>query len=282
MFELTNKVLGEGAFGVVKMAIHKETGTKVAVKIMEISKLQNDGVEDEIRTELEAAEQTTHVNIVRVLQLYQTDRELFIVLELMLRDLEDQFESSGDDGFYPETIVHILAQLFNVLKYIHQKRKMAHRDLKLKNILVEEYNQEKKKCYIKLTDFGLAAHLGSNENATFQSDVGTLPYKAPEILRGEKHDEKVDIWAVGVIAYMLFSGGEWPFYDEENEDEFKRQILEDEPSWEHFEELPPLAVKLLKTLLNKDPSKRPSAAQIAGNPFFDTHTWTVAQKDSKI
>jgi len=46
--------------------------------------------------------------------------------------------------------------------------------------------------------------------------------------------------------------------------------------------LPPLAVKLLKTLLNKDPSKRPSAAQIAGNPFFDTHTWTLAQKDSKI
>ena len=185
MFELTNNVLGKGAFGVVKMAIHRETGTKVAVKIMEISKLQEDGVEDEIRTELEAAEQTTHVNIVRVLQLYQTDRELFIVLELMLRDLDDQFESSGDDGFYPETIVHILAQLFNVLKYIHQKRKMAHRDLKLKNILVEEYNQEKKKCYIKLTDFGLAAHLGSNENQTFQSDVGTLPYKAPEILRGQ-------------------------------------------------------------------------------------------------
>ena len=127
---------------------------------MDLQKLQEQNVEDEIRTELEAAEQTTHVNIVRVLQLYQTDKELFIVLELMLRDLEDQFEAT-EEGFYPETIIHILAQLFNVLKYIHQKRKMAHRDLKLKNILVEDFDQtNRKKCYIKLTDFGLAAHLG--------------------------------------------------------------------------------------------------------------------------
>ena len=136
------------------------------------------------------------------------------------------------------------------------------------------------KCYIKLTDFGLATPLqGETAQRQLECNVGTLPYKAPEMLRNERYDEKVDIWAAGVIAYQLFTGGDPPFYDDD-EDEFKRQILDDDPDMEAIEN--PMAKQFIIACLNKDPSKRPSAKLIARNPFFDRHTWTSAQSSTRI
>ena len=119
--------------------------------------------------------------------------------------------------------MHILLQLVDALNYLHDTKNIVHRDLKLENILVEEYipgnDTVNDKVYIKLTDFGFASE-GSKD---LQGHLGTPHYMAPELISNSGHDSKVDIWAVGVIAYKLFScESKFPFdltKEEESDDD---------------------------------------------------------------
>ena len=127
-------------------------------------------------------------------------------------------------------------QLIGALAYLHENKNIVHRDIKPANLLVNKYDRESNKMEIKLTDFGFAAFKSDKD---FIDPVGTPLYKAPELLiKGARHSNMVDIWAVGVMTFELLSGGEFPFnYSDENdqnEDELRQKILDEEPNWELF------------------------------------------------
>ena len=112
---------------------------------------------------------------------------------------------------------HVLRQLVDALKYLHNEKNIVHRDLKLANLLVEEVDNEENELYIKLTDFGFA----TRSSVSLKKFCGTPDYMAPEIDANEQaqYSDKVDIFAFGVIAFQLFSGNNHPFYSQsERED----------------------------------------------------------------
>lgn len=104
----------------------------------------------------------------------------------------------------------IMRQLIYSVKCMHDLG-IVHRDLKLDNILIQNiHKNDRIQSEIRIIDFGLTANMDQREEKSLNGLVGTPHYIAPEIVQG-KYDEKCDIWALGVIAYQLFSQGEYPF-----------------------------------------------------------------------
>lgn len=150
--------------------------------------------------------------------------------------------------------------LMQALNYLHDTQGIVHRDLKPDNLLVEGIDDEHKRCYIRITGFSFATTKPKGEK------VGTVPYMAPEVFKGELYDTKVDIWSAGVIAFYLFTGGYLPFdLDEDHKEDsdsyevIKNKVLYEEPQWDWLDGASPLVVPFIKSLLTKDPKRRPTA-----------------------
>lgn len=139
----------------------------------------------------------------------------------------------AEDGFQEDACIRIMTQVFKALQYLHETMHIIHRDIKPDNILIEDVRMEpspagivQQKIDIKLTDFGLATF---SDKEIEDHNVGTADYKAPEILDGQDGTDKVDIWAAGILAFYIFSGGASPFpqecedsFDDEDMEEMKR------------------------------------------------------------
>ena len=172
--------------------------------------IEDMGATDAIKLELETLETANHPQIMRVYQLLESDDNLYIVMEYFLKgSLKDVV--FAEEGLYEDASIRVMIQVFKALQYLHETMHIIHRDIKPDNILVEDVREEtdhrgafQQKVDIKLTDFGLATFSDrENEN----QNVGSENYKAPEILQGLEGTQKVDIWAAGILAFWLFSGG---------------------------------------------------------------------------
>lgn len=173
--------------------------------------IEDMGATDAIKLELETLETANHPQIMRVYQLLESDDNLYIVMEYFLKgSLKDVV--FAEEGLYEDASIRVMIQVFKALQYLHETMHIIHRDIKPDNILVEDVRletdartgAEQQKVDIKLTDFGLATFSDrENEN----QNVGSENYKAPEILQGLEGTQKVDIWAAGILAFWLFSGG---------------------------------------------------------------------------
>ena len=168
--------------------------------------IEDMGATDAIKLELETLETANHPQIMRVYQLLESDDNLYIVMEYFLKgSLKDVV--FAEEGLYEDASIRVMIQVFKALQYLHETMHIIHRDIKPDNILVEDVrctDDDQQKVDIKLTDFGLATFSDrENEN----HNVGSENYKAPEILQGLEGTQKVDIWAAGILAFWLFSGG---------------------------------------------------------------------------
>eukprot|EP00903_Cladosiphon_okamuranus_P008364 g8042.t1 len=176
------RVLGKGSFATVKLAVKKADGTKWAVKVIEKTALSQED-EEALKNEVQILEAMNHPNIVRLDQVFDCQNCLYMVMELC----------TGGELF--DRIV--------------MKNGIVHRDLKPENLLYSDFDEEK--AVLKLADFGLAKLC--SENAMLNTACGTPGYVAPEILESRPYGKEVDMWSVGVIAYILLCGFP-PFYDE--------------------------------------------------------------------
>ena len=193
---------------------------------MNKEKIEGMEATEAIKLEFETVLTANHPQITRVFQLLESDENLYIVMEYFVKgSLKDVV--IAEEGFHEFTYIRVMNQVFKALQYLHETMHIIHRDIKPDNILVEDVREEtdhrgafQQKVDIKLTDFGLA--IFSNREIEHH-DVGTPDYQAPEILEGLEGTQKVDIWAAGVLAFQLFSGGHSPFpqycEDEEEEEE---------------------------------------------------------------
>jgi serine/threonine protein kinase len=199
--------IGEGGMGVVYRAYDEVLHRDVALKVVKKDARQSPSTSQGLLHEARASSSLSHPNICTIHEVGETDGELYIVMELVegksLRDL------SADAGLPPESVLRYGVQIASALARAHD-RGIVHRDLKTANIVVTSDG------LVKVLDFGLAKQVGSGifegptrSFATVQdasSVSGTLPYMAPEILRGDLANYGSDLWALGVVLYEAASG----------------------------------------------------------------------------
>eukprot|EP00128_Syssomonas_multiformis_P010655 Colp12_sorted_trinity150504_noHs@29329 len=251
-------VLGSGAFGVVRACIHRETGIKRAVKI--INKQAKIDV-SKLRVEVTVLLSVNHPHIVNLEAVYETKTHIYVVMEYAGGG--ELFDRIVEKGPYTERdAADAIQQLLAALVYLHTS-KIVHRDIKPENILYSDMTPE---AVVKLADFGMAEVL--SDKALLHEMCGTPGYVAPEVLMGLAYDTAVDMWSLGVVAYVILSGCE-PFRDK---DEFKtyRRITHCEF---HFPEevwgsISDEARNFICRLLVKDPSERLTAGQALRHPWI--------------
>ncbi|XP_022780460.1 calcium/calmodulin-dependent protein kinase type IV-like [Stylophora pistillata] len=188
--------LGRGASSVVKKGRHKGTNNEYAIKI--ITRTVDQKI---IATEIDILlHMKQHCNIIQLHEIFETPSHIYMVLEFV--EGGELFERIVERGYYSEKdAADAVRQICDALAYIH-KHKIIHRDLKPENLL---YANKKEDSALKIADFGLSKML-YGEQCNTATVCGTPGYCAPEVLKGNPYDTKVDMWAVGVIAYILECG----------------------------------------------------------------------------
>ena len=282
-YDISN-VIGNGAFGIVYKGKEKKNNKLRAIKIIDLQKIKehliNEYDGEYIKKNLELCVNdfitefnnmkicsTNSENSVKCYEYFHNKNNFAIIMELcdtnLSKVLTNRIIENGK-GFSSEEILEILNQLNNVFK-IMEENKIIHRDLKLENILVKYKDKENKNYIIKLSDFGCSKRLSSLTKNYVNTNVGTLPYMAPEIIKGEEYNYKCDLWSIGIIIYKLYFG-KFP-YNGMNElavgnkiENLGNKILKKTDN----EDLDDLIMKLLE----KDPIKRINWELYFNHSFF--------------
>ncbi|XP_023684495.2 SNF-related serine/threonine-protein kinase-like isoform X1 [Paramormyrops kingsleyae] len=211
-----DKTLGRGHFAVVKLARHVFTGEKVAVKVIDKTKLDSVAT-GHLFQEVRCMKLVQHPNIVRLYEVIDTQTKLYLILEL--GDGGDMFDyiMKHEEGLSEELAKRYFAQIVHAISYCHRLH-VVHRDLKPENVVFFE-----KQGLVKLTDFGFSNKFQPGKKLT--TSCGSLAYSAPEILLGDEYDAPaVDIWSLGVILFMLVCGQ--PPFQEANDSETLTMIMD--------------------------------------------------------
>jgi len=253
------KTLGQGSFATVKLSTCKADNTRWAVKIIKKSSLAPED-EEALKTEVDILERLDHVNIVKLKEVFDCPGNFYMVMEVCSGG--ELFDRIVEKEHYTEAEARdCLLSVVDGIRYCHAEN-IAHRDLKPENLL---YDSDSPDATIKLADFGLAKLL--DEDSMMHTACGTPGYVAPEILEGRAYGIEVDMWSIGVIAYILLCGFP-PFYDDNNAALF-RQIKSgryDYPS-PFWDEVSDQAKDLIDHLLVLDPKKRFTAQDVLNHPW---------------
>ena len=250
------KTLGTGAFGQVRLAIHKATKQTRAVKIIPKAKVDIELLVNEISV----LSKLSHPNIMQLYEIFDDNTNIYIVSEYCKGgELFDIISNRGN--FSEKDACIIMKQLMSAICYSHQNN-IVHRDLKPENILMDNDNND---LTIKIIDWGCAQTIKTTKQSN-KAD-GTAYYIAPEVLKGE-YNEKCDIWACGVIFYILLCG--YPPFNGETDDEIYLDVLKGEFEFpeEDWSEVSDEAKNLIKKMLTKDVNKRISALDSMQDPWF--------------
>jgi calcium-dependent protein kinase len=274
-------VLGTGVSGVVRKVKHRRTGVAYAVKCLDLGLIRDERGLQALRDEIFIMCHLDHPNIVRLDEVYESRTEIYLIQELCWGgDLFDRLDEQPDYHYSEASCARLVKQMLSSVRYLHSKN-IIHRDLKLENFLFSSTDPDSE---LKMIDFGLSKHftfLGEVQHEC----VGTPYTVAPEVIRAE-YDEKIDIWALGVIAYLLLSG-ETPFggVDGECLETVRVNILkgtvvfEPEELWQHVSEA---GKTFIKRLLNPEASKRPTAKEVQSDPWLQTYGKKGTDEGAKL
>lgn len=264
-YEVRQK-LGEGHYGYVRLAIHKQTGHQRAIKSIDKSIFPKTFLD--FKQEFELLKSLDHPNIVKAYECFEDNTYIHIVTEYIpggqLIDyiIQQQMVSESSSS-------EIMKQIFSGIGYCHSNN-IIHRDLQPENLLLENGSSGA----IKIIDF-VASSLLSTQNP-FNSKKNPS-FSAPEVINNLFFDSSCDLWSCGVIMYLLLSG-KLPFYGK-NENDIKNRVVQGEYSLK----IPGLSTvseearDLLRNLLQLDPTKRISAENALTHPWFQK-----AQSNKKI
>ena len=202
------KLIGQGHFGLVLSVIHIETNKKMAVKIIKKKKYSD----DYYLLETKFLQKLNHERIIKLYDVVNTTKFLFIFTELCeggsLKDfIISRYNNPNNNYFMKDSeCATIIKNIIQGVEYLSNNG-IIHRDLKPENIMFRKENDINS---LVLCDFGLAGEIIGNN--LIESKCGTLIFMAPEIIMNRKYDSLVDIWAIGIIMFILESGGSHPVY----------------------------------------------------------------------
>ncbi|XP_072442064.1 calcium/calmodulin-dependent protein kinase type II subunit delta isoform X9 [Chiloscyllium punctatum] len=253
--------LGKGAFSVVRRCMKISTGQEYAAKIINTKKLS---ARDHQKLEREAriCRLLKHPNIVRLHDSISEEGFHYLVFDLVTGG--ELFEDIVAREYYSEADAsHCIQQILEAVLHCHQMG-VVHRDLKPENLLLAS---KLKGAAVKLADFGLAIEVQGDQQAWF-GFAGTPGYLSPEVLRKDPYGKPVDMWACGVILYILLVGYP-PFWDEDQH-RLYQQIKAgayDFPSPE-WDTVTPEAKDLINKMLTINPAKRITASEALKHPWI--------------
>ena len=196
-------LIGKGSFSKVVVVEHRETNDLYALKVVKRKHI----AEYDIETELNILKQLDHPYVVHLYETIATDEQIYMILELA-EGGEVYSKVSACGAMKEQEAKRIIKMVLEGVQYLHCSG-ITHRDLKLENLL---YKHATKKSDILISDFGLA-HQRRRPDDTMTTTCGTSEYLAPEVLEGDFYTSAVDLWAMGVITFVLLSG-KMPFEEE--------------------------------------------------------------------
>ncbi|XP_043099179.1 serine/threonine-protein kinase DCLK2 isoform X5 [Puntigrus tetrazona] len=268
------KVIGDGNFAVVKECVERSTGKEFALKIIDKNKCR--GKEHLIESEVAVLRRVKHPNIIMLIEEVDTPTELYLVMELVKGG--DLFDAITSSTKYTERDASVMVfNLAAALKYLHRMC-IVHRDIKPENLLVCEYPNGTKS--LKLGDFGLATVV----EGPLYTVCGTPTYVAPEIIAESGYGLKVDIWAAGVITYILLCGFP-PFRSENNlqEDLFDQILLGrldfPSPFWDNITDS---AKELIGRMLQVNVEARYTAEDVLSHPWVTVNEDAAMENNMKM
>ncbi|XP_019292538.1 aurora kinase C isoform X1 [Panthera pardus] len=258
-FEI-GRPLGKGKFGNVYLARLKESHFLVALKVIFKSQIEKEGLEHQLRREIEIQAHLQHPNILRLYNYFHDARRVYLILEYAPRgELYKELQKSNTlDEQHTATIMEELA---DALTYCHEK-KVIHRDIKPENLLLGFRGE------VKIADFGWSVHTPSLRRKTM---CGTLDYLPPEMIERRTYNETVDLWCIGVLCYELLVGN--PPFESHSHNETYRRILKVDI---RFPPSIPLGARdLISKLLRYQPLERLPLSQILEHPWVRAHSRRV-------
>ena len=261
LYNIKQKI-GKGKFGLVKLGINKETNDKVAVKVMNKNNMDSSDLEL-VRTEIEILKICQHPYIIKLYDIFENIDYIYIIMEYCPGG--DLFSYLKKRNFIlkEEKVAIIMYKLCKAVFYVHSYG-IAHRDIKPENVLL---TSEDENADIRLLDFGLSKIVGPGQKCT--EPYGTLTYCAPEIILDKPYLKSVDSWSLGVMTYLMLSGG-LPFTGKD-EREIARNVVysrvnfEKKPIWK---EISNEAKDFISKLLDKDLKKRMEIKAALEHPWF--------------
>ena len=253
-----HETIGEGALSRVRRGVHKISGITRAVKVVRKEDLEF-GERRKLLEEIELLKQLDHPNIGQVVEMFEDKKKIYFVNEMMHGGTLYQ-RVLMDSQFNEVKSANIIKQLISAVNYLHQNN-IVHGDIKPQNI---HYKDAKSDAIVKLIDFGTSRRV--NQEHAMHGVFGTVYYLAPEVIEGT-YSEKCDVWAVGVILYILLCGE--PPFNGETDAEIVENIKGGEytlsgPAWEGISQ----EAKDLLTRMLCPENERISAAEAFQHPWF--------------
>lgn len=260
-YKLGDKI-GEGSFGKVFKALHKETNQIVAFKfIFKLDKLKT------LQQEVDIQQKLHHPNIVKMIESFGNENGIALVMEFVPRSLKEIIETEGI--LSEERTQVIICHLVSALHYLHQKN-ILHRDLKPPNILLDNND------VAKLCDFGLARLMLTGTQVLTQASLkGTPLYMAPEVINSPvippMYNHNADLWSLGCIAYHLLCGK--PPFDTKCLMHLV-QMMKDQPIiWP--DTVSAVCQNFLEQLLQKNPLQRLTWPGLLEHEFLKNNVYVV-------
>lgn len=265
-YKIWAEVLGRGAYGEVRKALHISTNEMRAIKII----YKNDCSADDqqsIFKEINILKQLDHPNIVKVYEYFHDEKFIFIVMELVQGG--ELFDRIVDVHHFSERkAAEIFHQILSAVNYLHTHN-IVHRDLKPENILFDGE-------HIKLIDFGTSRKFDSSKK--MKATHGTPYYIAPEVLQ-HAYNEKCDVWSCGVIFYILLSGS--PPFNGNNDDEILNSVQRGKYHFDfpEFQQVSEYAKNLIAKMLSFNPKQRISILDALNDIWFKV---VLSKKESSL
>jgi len=248
------RTLGEGSFGKVKLATHKISGQRVALKIIARGKLVTNDMAGRIEREIQYLQLLRHPHIIKLFTVVQNPKEIVMVLEYAGGELFDYIVNHG--RLQEDKARKFFQQIVCAIEYCH-RHKVVHRDLKPENLLLDD------KYNVKIADFGLSNIM--TDGNFLKTSCGSPNYAAPEVISGKLYaGPEVDVWSCGVILYVLLTG-RLPFDDDYIPALFKKiqQGQYNVPTYMSKD-----AARLIAKMLKVDPVSRITIQEIRQDPWF--------------
>eukprot|EP01122_Echinamoeba_exundans_P006210 TRINITY_DN1706_c0_g1_i2.p1 TRINITY_DN1706_c0_g1~~TRINITY_DN1706_c0_g1_i2.p1 ORF type:complete len:625 (-),score=155.41 TRINITY_DN1706_c0_g1_i2:203-2077(-) len=254
---LDQRKIGEGAAGEVYIAKESRSGRNVAIKKMPLN-AQNMKL---ISTEIQIMKTSRHPNIVEFFDCFIVEKKLWVVMEYMgngcLTEVLEQFDNGV--AMNEAQIAFVCRENLRGLSYVHSMHRI-HRDIKSDNILLGADGS------VKIADFGYAAQL-TQEKSKRATIVGTPYWMAPELIRGQNYDQKVDVWSLGIMI-MEMAEGEPPYMDFPPLRALFLITTKGIPPLKEPERWSEVFRDFVNKCLEKDIEKRPTADEMLKHPFI--------------
>ena len=252
------KELGAGSFGHVYLVIHKVTKVQYAIKAIDKRNKTNQEEKPYFRREIEVMYKIHHPNVVKLYGHFEDNNYCYFIMEYISKgNVYGLIPQDKKKRINNQIVASLMKDVISAVYYLHNmKPPIIHRDIKPENVLLADG------LVAKLTDFGWSNYMQEDEKRT--TVCGTPIYLAPEIIKEQGHDEKVDIWCIGVLLFELITGNV-PFQGNDI-DTLKENILHLKIVWPKDINID--AKSVIKKILKSEPSARIPLEEILQQPFF--------------